>query len=170
MSSRARCSTPLLQRRGAAQTRDLDVSFQYVVHPAPTEEAGVAKLQCSKGDRMNVHKNARLTMHSRAELVRRVVAEGQTPKAVATAFGVCPRTVGKWVGRFRAEGVAGLVDRSSRPRRLRQPTPSDVLERIATLRRQRWTGKQIAREVGVSPATVSRVLRRLGMSRLKDLE
>jgi transposase InsO family protein len=119
---------------------------------------------------MNVHKNARLTVHSRAEVARRVLAEGQTPKAVATAFGVCPRTVRKWVGRFHAEGVAGLNDRSSRPRRMRQPTPSDVLERIAALRRQRWTGKQIAREVGVSPATVSRVLRRLGMSRLKDLE
>jgi transposase InsO family protein len=95
---------------------------------------------------------------------------GQTPKAVATAFGVCPRTVRKWIGRFRAEGAAGLRDRTSRPRRLRQPTPADVVDRIAALRRQRWIGKQIARAVGVSPATVSRVLRRLGMSRLKDLE
>jgi transposase InsO family protein len=119
---------------------------------------------------MNVHKNARLTVHSRGELVRRVVAEGQTPKAVATAFGVCPRTVRKWVGRFRAEGTAGLMDRTSRPRRLRQATPADVADRIAALRRQRWIGKQIAATVGVSPATVSRVLRRLGMSRLKDLE
>ena len=119
---------------------------------------------------MNVHKNARLTVHSRGDLVRRVVAEGQTPKAVAAAFGVCPRTVRKWVARVRAEGEAGLVDRTSRPRRLRQPTPADVVEWIAALRRQRWIGKQIAREVGVSPATVSRVLRRLGMSRLRDLE
>jgi transposase-like protein len=66
---------------------------------------------------MDIHKNARLTPHSRAELVRRVVSQGQMPKAVATAFGVCPRTVRKWVERFEAEGLAGLADRSSRPRR-----------------------------------------------------
>ena len=102
-------------------------------------------------------------------MVRRVLA-GQTPKAVATAFGVCVKTVRKWVSRFRAEGVDGLPDRSSRPHRLRRPTPQPVTERIETLRRQRWTGEQIAQEVGVSPATVSRVLNRLGLSRMRDLE
>ena len=65
---------------------------------------------------MNVHKNARLTPHSRAELVRRVVAGGQSPKAVATAFGVDVKTVKKWVERFGCEGGDGLADRSSRPR------------------------------------------------------
>ena len=119
---------------------------------------------------MNVHKNARLTRHSRAVLVRRVVAEGQTPKAVATAFGVCVKTVGKWIARYQAEGTAGLVDRSSRPRRLYRPTPGAVAEKIEALRRQRWTGRQIALEVGVSPATVSRVLKRLGLNRMRDLE
>jgi transposase InsO family protein len=118
---------------------------------------------------MDIHKNARLTPHSRAEAVRRVMS-GQIAKVVATAFGVCPRTVRKWVGRFHAEGAAGLVDRSSRPQRLRQPTAPAVIGQIAQLRRQRWTGKQIAQEVGVSPATVSRVLRRLHLSRLRDLE
>jgi transposase InsO family protein len=119
---------------------------------------------------MNVHKNARLTWHSRAELVRRVLAEGQVPMAVATAMGVTAKTVGKWVARFVAEGPAGLVDRSSRPHRLHRPTPEASVERIEALRRQRWTGKQIAQETGVSPATVSRVLKRLGLSRIKDLE
>jgi transposase InsO family protein len=119
---------------------------------------------------MNVHKNARLTRHSRAELVRRVLVEGQAPMAVATAMGVTAKTVSKWVARFVAEGAAGLVDRSSRPHRLYRPTPEATAERIEALRRQRWTGKQIAREVGVSPATVSRVLKRLGLSRIKDLE
>jgi transposase InsO family protein len=118
---------------------------------------------------MDIHKNARLTPHSRADLVRRVLLEGQTPKAVATAFGVTVKTVNKWVERFQAEGPDGLVDRSSRPLRLRNPTPEAVVERIASLRRQRWTGQQIAQEVGVSPATVSRVVKRLGLSRLKDL-
>ncbi len=58
---------------------------------------------------MDIHKNARLTPRSRAELVRRVLVEGQTPKAVATALGVCVKTVRKWVGRYRAEGPAGLA-------------------------------------------------------------
>jgi len=116
-----------------------------------------------------MHKNARLTPHSRAELVRRVVDLGQSPKAVATAFGLCPKTVRKWVARWRAEGEAGLTDRSSRPHRLRRPTPEAVAARVGELRRQRWTGKAIAAELGVSPATVSRILRRLGLSRLGAL-
>jgi transposase InsO family protein len=119
---------------------------------------------------MNIHKNARLTPHSRAELVRRVLVDGQAPMAVATAMGVTGKTVGKWVARFEAEGPAGLVDRSSRPHRLYRPTPEATAERIEALRRRRWTGKQIAQETGVSPATVSRVLKRLGLSRLRDLE
>ena len=119
---------------------------------------------------MNIHKNARLTRHSRAELVRRVLVEGQAPMAVATAMGVTAKTVGKWVARFVAEGAAGLIDRSSRPHRLYRPTPEATAERIEALRRQRCTGKQIAQETGVSPATVSRVLKRLGLSRMKDLE
>lgn len=119
---------------------------------------------------MNVHKNARLTPRSRAELVRRVLNERQPPVAVAQAMGVSERTVRKWVKRFQAEGPGGLLDRSSRPHRLRRPTPASIAKRIEALRRQRWTGKQIAAETGVSPATVSRVLHRLGLSRMRDLE
>ncbi len=119
---------------------------------------------------MNVHKNAKLTPRGRAEIVRRVIDQGQTPKAVATAFGVCERTVRKWVRRFQAEGAEGLRDRSSRPHTLRRPTPAPVVRRIAALRRRRWSGAQIAAQLGVSTATVSRVLRRLGLNRLKALE
>ena len=119
---------------------------------------------------MNIHKNARLTAHSRAELVHRVLKEGQSRKAVALAYGVCLRTVGKWVGRFRSEGRDGLADRSSRPARLHRPTPAAVVEQIAALRRQRCTGRRIALQVQVSPATVSRVLKRLGLNRLSALE
>ena len=118
---------------------------------------------------MNVHKNARLTAHSRADLVRRVEA-GQPVKQVAAALGVSVRTAHKWLGRFRTEGTAGLADRSSRPRRLHRPTPPKTIEAIIALRRQRLTGKHIALQLGVSPATVSRVLRRAGLSRLRDLE
>jgi len=119
---------------------------------------------------MNVHKNARLTPRSRAELVRRVLEESQAPKAVATAFGVDPKTVHKWIRRFEAEGPSGLADRSSRPCRLRKPTPAALQDQVITLRRQRWTGQQIAQTVRVSPATVSRILRRARLSRIRDLE
>jgi transposase InsO family protein len=118
---------------------------------------------------MNVHKNARLTRHGRERIVRQVES-GQTPEAVAEAAGVCPRTVRKWVDRYHREGLDGLNDRSSRPHRLRRPTPEAIVRMIERLRRQRWTGKQIAVEAGVSPATVSRVLRRLGLNKLSTLE
>jgi transposase InsO family protein len=119
---------------------------------------------------MDVHKNARLTPTGREAMVRRVVEGGQTPQAISQAVGVCPRTVRKWVRRFRAEGVSGLEDRPSRPHRLHRPTPPEIVARIEALRRQRWTGAQIARDTGVSKATVSRILRRLGLNRLKALE
>jgi transposase InsO family protein len=123
----------------------------------------------SSEDRMNIHKNARLTRHGR-ELIARQIESGQTPEAAARAAGVCPRTARKWHARFKAEGVEGLQDRSSRPHRLRQPTPAAIAAKIEVLRRQRFTGKHIAAEVDVSPATVSRILRRLGLNRLQALE
>ena len=118
---------------------------------------------------MNLHKNARLTPHGREWIVRQAES-GQTPKAISQAVGVCPRTVRKWLQRHRTEGLAGLGDRSSRPHRLCRPTPRPIIDQIAELRRQRWTGKQIAATVGVSPATVSRVLKRLGLNKLKALD
>ena len=118
---------------------------------------------------MNVHKNARLTPHGRERIVGQA-ASGQTPQAIAAAAGVCPRTVRKWLERHRREGVAGLRDRSSRPHRLRCPTPQAVVEQVETLRRMRRTGKQIASELGISPATVSRILKRLGLNRINALE
>lgn len=118
---------------------------------------------------MNVHKNARLTARGREWMVAQV-ASGQTPQAASEAVGVCPRTVRKWVKRYETEGVAGLQDRSSRPKRLYRPTPQAIVERIEALRRERSTGQAIAAEVGVSPATVSRVLKRLGLNRLSALE
>jgi len=118
---------------------------------------------------MNIHKNARLTPHGRELLVRQI-ASGQTPEAAARAAGVCPRTARKWYARYLAEGVEGLKDRSSRPHRLREPTPTAIVEQVEALRRQRWTGKQIAAELNISPATVSRILKRLGLNRIAALE
>ena len=105
---------------------------------------------------MNIHKDARLTPHGRERIVQQA-RSGQAPKAVGEAAGVCPRTVRKWIERYRCEGLAGLRDRSSRPHRLRRPTPQPVIEQVEALRRQRRTGKQIAAELHISPATVSRI-------------
>ena len=119
---------------------------------------------------MNIHKNARTTPYSRAEIARRVMLLGETPRAVATALGVSQRTVAKWLARYRAEGEAGLADRSSRPHVLPTATPADVVEHVIALRRQRITGKQIAATLKLSPATVSRVLRKVRLSRMRDLD
>ena len=95
---------------------------------------------------------------------------GRRRRPSREAAGVCPRTVRKWVERYRREGLAGLTDRSSRPHRLHRPTPQHVVEQVEALRRQRRTGKQIAAELGISPATVSRILKRLGLNRIAALE
>ncbi|MBS0222763.1 MAG: helix-turn-helix domain-containing protein [Proteobacteria bacterium] len=63
---------------------------------------------------MDIHKNAGLTPLGREHMVDMVLG-GQTAKAVSATVGVCPRTVRKWVERFRTEGLAGLQDRSARP-------------------------------------------------------
>lgn len=81
---------------------------------------------------MNIHKNAKLTPLGRERLVKRMLS-GQSPQAAARAEGVCPRTAHKWLGRYKAEGKAGLQDRSSRPTRLRKPTFAKTVNRIIAL-------------------------------------
>jgi transposase InsO family protein len=95
---------------------------------------------------------------------------GLSRAAAARQFNTTPKTVAKWVERFRAEGVRGLQDRSSRPHSSPSQTTPAQCAAIAGLRRQRHTGEQIAADVGVSAATVSRVLKRLGLNRLSALE
>jgi transposase InsO family protein len=103
-------------------------------------------------------------------MVRVVVDFGLSKAAAARQFNTTPKTVAKWIDRFEAEGMEGLRDRSSRPLSSpSQTTPADCAA-VETLRRQRHTGEQIAGEVGVSAATVSRILKRLGLNRLSALE
>jgi transposase InsO family protein/transposase-like protein len=117
---------------------------------------------------MNIHKNARLTPRSRAALALRL-AQGETLKAVAAAFSVSPNTARKWANRFKQGGVAALIDRSSRPQHLHRPTPEPVTLEVFSLRRHRLTGREVARRTGLSTATVSRLLRKAGLSRWRDL-
>jgi transposase InsO family protein len=119
---------------------------------------------------MDYHQNARLTVHSREQMARKVVVEGLTLKRAAGRSNVSEKTAAKWVRRYRDAGSSGLGDRSSRPRRLRQPTPPELVARVEALRRERWTGARIAGQTGLSRATVSRILRRLKLSRVRDLD
>jgi len=119
---------------------------------------------------MDVHENARLTPKGREEMVRAIVESGLSKAATARRFNTTAKTVAKWVDRFRRDGIEGLRDRSSRPHSSPSQTPQAACAAIEAWRRQRRTGKQIAAELGISLATVSRVLRRLGLNNLAALE
>lgn len=119
---------------------------------------------------MDTHKNAPLTPKGREMMVRTVVEGGLSKTAAAMRFNTTPKTVAKWVRRFEAEGVTGLRDRSSRPHSSPSQANPAVCAAVEGLRRQRYTGKQIAAEVGVSAATVCRILKRMGLNRLSALE
>ena len=124
----------------------------------------------SPENQMDVHDNARLTPRGREAMVRSVVDGGLTQAEAARRFNTSAKTVGKWVGRFRANGVAGLLDRSSRPLSSPSQTAVATCDAVEALRRQRCTQAAIAAETGLSPATVSRILRRRGLSRLSAIE
>jgi len=113
---------------------------------------------------MNVHKNARLTPNGRVHLLELIDTMGL--QAAAAAAGLSTRSAAKWRSRHAREGVSGLVDRSSRPQRLRAPLPVATRDRVVRLRQRRRTMRSIAVTVGVSVATVSRVLAQAGWSRL----
>jgi transposase InsO family protein len=119
---------------------------------------------------MDYHKNARTTVWSREQMARRVIEHGCTLAAAAAAANVSAKTASKWVRRYRELGAAGLADRSCRPLRLRRPTQPEQAELVEQLRRQRWTGLRISQQTGLSRATVSRILRRRKLSRVRDLE
>jgi transposase InsO family protein len=119
---------------------------------------------------MNIHKNARLTLVRRIEMVQSIVERGLTPAVAAAAAGVSQPTARKWLGRFLAQGELGLRDRSSRPKRSPRSISSTKALMIVELRRRRLIQARIAASIGVSKSTVGRVLARAGLSRLKDLE
>ena len=119
---------------------------------------------------MKLHSNAKLTPAGRAELVRRVLAERRPAAAVARDVHVALRTARKWLARFRAEGTAGLADRSSIARRRPHALRPEQIARIVALRRQRLPATRIAPMVGCSHATVSEYLRQHRLSRARDLE
>ncbi len=111
-----------------------------------------------------VHRNAPLTPLGRLRLARCVVDEEWPLRRAAERFQVSHTTAARWAGRYRLVGVAGMVDRSSRPHHSPGRTPADVEERIVRLRREHKIGPaRIATRVAVSASTVHQVLRRHGL-------
>jgi transposase InsO family protein len=118
---------------------------------------------------MKLHGNAALTLKKRQLLSRRVVEEGWSVAKAAEAGEVSERRAGEWVRRFRAEGKAGLFDRSSAPKHVHNRTPEDRVQVIGALRRLRMTGAEIAEVLRMPQTTVSGILTRIGMGRLGRL-
>lgn len=116
-----------------------------------------------------MHKNARLTPKGREVMLARLQA-GQHQADVAQAMAVSLTTLKKWQRRFRDEGLEGLQDRSSRPRRSPRQLSTRLAERVVALRLKRRTGRYIARQLGLSAASVSRILSRVHLSRWRELE
>jgi transposase InsO family protein len=118
---------------------------------------------------MDLHANAALSLNKRRLLVQRVVEERWTLTKAAAAAEVSVRCTRKWVGRYRAEGEAGLIDRSSAPARIPHRTPEERVEAIAALRRLRFTGPEIAELLSMALSTVSGILTRIGLGKLGRL-
>ena len=118
---------------------------------------------------MRLHGNAALSWNGRRRLAERVVVEGWTLTGAAAAAGVSVRCARKWVSRYRLEGERGLLDRSSRPRRVANRTPEQRIRLIVAMRRLRFSGPEIAELLGMAASTVSGTLTRLGLGRLGRL-
>ncbi len=118
-----------------------------------------------------LHANAALTPRQRLRMARLVVEEGWSVAHAARFFGVAWKTADRWVGRYRREGRAGMVDRSSRPHSSPGRISQSTTKRIVSLRlRKRWGAVRLAAEAGVAPSTAGAVLRRCRISRPSRLK
>jgi transposase InsO family protein len=119
---------------------------------------------------MKLHANARTCPKSRQLLVDRVGREGWSVMEAAAAAGITDRSARRWMARWRAEGPAGLLDRSSAPRRIPHKTAPDRVSAICALRQLRLTGAEISERLGMPLSTVSAVLLREGLGKRSRLE
>jgi transposase InsO family protein len=118
-----------------------------------------------------LHANAALTPAQRLKLARLVVEQDWPKSRAAEHFGVAWTTADRWAERYRTEGRAGMVDRSSRPQSSPGRTDPATTKRIVSLRlRKRWGAHRLAAETGVAPSTAGAVLRRCRIHRLSRLE
>jgi transposase InsO family protein len=118
---------------------------------------------------MRLHANAALSLRQRERMVCRVVEQGWSLAKAAAAAEVSERTCAKWVGRYRVDGLAGLADRSSAPRRVANRTDERTVQLLAALRRLRFTAPELADLLDLPCSTISGVLRRIGLGKLGRL-
>ena len=118
---------------------------------------------------MKLHGNARLSVKGRELLIERIEGAGWSLSAAAEAAGISDRTARKWLARYRADGPAGLLDRSSAPSVVANRTDERRVEAIAALRRLRLTAAEIAELLDMALSTVSGILTRIGMGKLGRL-
>jgi len=119
---------------------------------------------------MDYHHHARLTIHSREQLARKVIERRLSLREAAAEGGLSRQSAAKWVRRYRELGKTGMADRSSRPHHSPHRTSAERVSQVEVLRRQRWTGVRIAQATGLSRATVSRILVRLKLNKIGMLE
>jgi transposase InsO family protein len=119
---------------------------------------------------VRLHANARSSPHIRRLVVDRVVQEGWPVGLAAKAVGLSRKAARKWIERFRTEGEAGLLDRSSAPRSIPHRTSSQVVSRVLALRHKRLVAWAIAEQLGMPRSTIGAILRRHGLGRLSALD
>lgn len=118
-----------------------------------------------------VHRNAPLSETGRLRLARCVVEQGWSLRRAAERFQVSVTTAARWANRYREEGQAGMADRSSRPYRSPNRTPTRTERRIIKVRvLRRWGPARIGYLLGMHPSTVHRVLTRFGLAKLQWLD
>ena len=118
---------------------------------------------------MKLHANAPLSPKGRQLLVDRIERESRPVQDVAESLGVSERTARKWVARYRAEGPAGLIDRSSAPRHVANRTDEQTVQLLTALRRLRFTVPELADLLEMPCSTISGVLKCIGMGKLGRL-
>lgn len=117
------------------------------------------------------HRNAPLSETGRLRLARCIVDDGWSLRRAAERFQVAVTTAQRWAQRYREEGPAGMVDRSSRPHRSPNQTPTQTERRIIKVRvTRRWGPARIAYYLGLNVSTVHRVLTRHGLAKLRWLD
>ena len=117
------------------------------------------------------HANAALTPRARLRLAKLIVDDGWPIGVAAKMFMVSPVTARKWAVRYRGEGAAGMLDRSSRPHSMPTKTPPDLVKRIVRVRWRRRLGPvQIGGELGIPASTVHAVLTRCRINRLSHID
>jgi transposase InsO family protein len=117
------------------------------------------------------HRNARMNVHGRLLIVSRVIDEGRPVAHVAKELGISRQCAHRWINRFLTQGVAGLEDRSSRPRRSPTRTSPEAEAVVLTMRAKHRRGQDwIGAEVGLPARTVSAILRRHQVPFLRECD